>query len=245
MVCTGRKLPQPWRTLECPAAYDHRTLCAELQAADKLPLSSHMQNDARIEEALIRSTVGRCAGWLLRLISKQHICASEVPDLVPHAIHECKSSVNARQERSLGFALLRFYISANHLLVQNASTKINRSDALLHACLATSSHLQSDGELRLAFISASQPRPRPYVTSTPVDLRCPQAALPKPNTVGRILLCMLPKRRASSHPKSCLWESLKLSSRDGVARHPRQGAPVIRHISKFATYSAHGRGSQT
>ena len=122
------KLPVPLLTLQCPATHDQRTLCRALQATDDLAVSIQRHMEPRIEKAMMRKTIGRCAGWLLLSILRRRVCAVDLTSMTPFASQECGAAVTASEEPPALLGMLRFYTHAADDLLPAASAS-HRADA--------------------------------------------------------------------------------------------------------------------
>ena len=163
------RLSPPLGTLQCPAGRDQEDLCQALQQADGLAASMVHRTEGRIEKALVRRTIGRCAGWLTIAIFRRHGCTAEIASIVPTALHECGASVAASDEPPAALGMLRFFTDAVAQLRANES-----STAAFRTC--QTQHFGARMRVSsLPPVLEAAYRPYAATTNEPIDLRCPEA----------------------------------------------------------------------
>ncbi|KAL1520184.1 hypothetical protein AB1Y20_023654 [Prymnesium parvum] len=176
MVCPSPsqvQLSPPLSFLQCPLQHDQQTLCTALHAADSLAISLHRHLEARIEKALLRNKVGRCAGWLVLMLLRRSYCGGGSLSDAAFAIRQCEASVRAGEEPQRALGLLCFYSDLAAREPANSSTLVN-----LTACLSHDFSSRKACPSSLAKVESYQPYAA--VRSTPVALRCPSTLYEAP-----------------------------------------------------------------
>lgn len=161
------RLPSPLGTLQCTEGRDKQALCSSLAGADRLALSDHRRMENRIEKALLRNMVGRCAGWLLLLIFRRRTCMVDVSSTTPYALQQCAAAVEEGEEPAVALEMLQFYTDAAARTPPNESIATHTG-----ACVAykvdQSEHQRSlIKRLRLVY------HPYSATNHLPVPLNCP------------------------------------------------------------------------